>query len=208
MTTSTVNPNPAARPLFAPPPTARRLAIACAFFCAGLIAQSAGAQYVGQSGNLQQATPYQTSQRALVNHSKPYTMTANHVNRCPPGEQRSQDGRCRAVPQRPQKAAQQTPHQPRYMEKLNTTQYAANPVGGSHLHKTKPEIIDRAKVKPQPGGPIEHGSSASERQGIIFVGGHSSSRLDKAALNPQPIPPGRSLRKTPQPGAPIEGSGH
>lgn len=40
--------------------------------------------------------------------------------------------------------------------------------------------------------------------GIIFVGGHSMPARDKAALNPQPIPPGHSLRRIPDPGSPIE----
>jgi hypothetical protein len=39
--------------------------------------------------------------------------------------------------------------------------------------------------------------ATQEKHGIIFVGG-------KAALNPQPIPPGRSTKVPPHPGTPIE----
>jgi len=74
----------------------------------------------------------------------------------------------------------------------------------SRPHTFAPKMIDRSKVKPQPGVPIEHRSGASERHGIIFVGGHSSSNLDKAALNPQPIPPGHTVKKLPHHGAPVE----
>ncbi|MEP6899313.1 MAG: hypothetical protein ABI870_12350, partial [Rhodanobacter sp.] len=72
----------------------------------------------------------------------------------------------------------------------------------AELHKQ----ADWHKLKPQPGAPIEHASSASQKHGIIFVGGkkaiHSQPvARDHAALNPQPIPPGHSLRKMPHPGA-------
>lgn len=71
-----------------------------------------------------------------------------------------------------------------------------------------PEMIDKSKVKPQPGAPIEQHASASDPRRVIFVGGKSAinSRKappGKAALNPQPIPPGHAVHK-PRPGAPIE----
>ncbi|MEO6967334.1 MAG: hypothetical protein ABI132_02605 [Rhodanobacteraceae bacterium] len=66
------------------------------------------------------------------------------------------------------------------------------------------KIVDPNKVASVTGPGPRH--DAGGTHGIILVGGHSQSRIDhdKAALNPQPIPPGHALRRIPDPGSPIE----
>lgn len=210
MTTQILNRNVATSRVFAPSHVVRGLAIACALFCAGLISQGAGAQqYVAKHGNVQHAAPYQTTQHALIAHSNVSpNATVDRTVACPPGAQRYQ-GRCVPVPHRPQRA--EPPHY--YTEKSNSTRYGATPVGRSHLHKAKPEIIDRARVKPQPGSPIEHHSNASNTHATIFVGGKNAINSqpvppghspNKASINSQPVPPGHAVHRSPQPGEPVE----
>lgn len=146
---------------------------------------------------------------------------------CPPGYAPKAPGVCVPTP----------PH--RYHPGHTLTAHSNVPSSVPLTHTTHKSIqinkeVDWHKVKPQPGVPIEHHSSASEKHGIIFVGGHSRYVDDtrainsqpvppgheKQALNPQPIPPGHSalntqpippghsLRRLPHPGVPLEKNGH
>lgn len=134
-------------------------------------------------------------------------LAQNAFATCPPGQQLYQ-GRCVPVKHMPQQA----PHETRFTEKLNTTPYGARPTGKYTYHPIAPKIIDRTKVKPQPGAPIEHHSSTSQQHGIIFVGGKNTINSQPvppghSELNPQPIPPGHTLHKIPHSGTPIENNG-
>jgi hypothetical protein len=67
-------------------------------------------------------------------------------------------------------------------------------------------VAERGRLAPQTGpGPRRAGTGT---HGIIFVGGHTGIDHSSHALNPQPIPPGHSLRHLPPPGSPVEASGH
>jgi hypothetical protein len=85
----------------------------------------------------------------------------------------------------------------------------ATPLGSSKPSPTQAKIADWHKTGPAIGpGPIEHQGSANPH-GIIFVGGKTSSkaattRYGKAALNPQPIPPGHGASTLPH--APVKKS--
>ena len=96
---------------------------------------------------------------------------------CPPGY-RAKAGHCIPGPAHA--------HHP-YVAKSNVhVPSAASPLHAKP-HALAPKAVDRSKVKPQPGAPIERHADASNTHGIIFVGGKN-----KAALNPQPIPPGHA----------------
>lgn len=102
------------------------------------------------------------------------------------------------------------PHRP-YTAHSNSPS-SVTAVHAGHKRGGITEEVDRRKVKPQPGAPIEH-SSISEKRGIIFVGGKKASGAPAtasghAALNPQPIPPGHATFDSPHPRVPIERAGH
>lgn len=105
---------------------------------------------------------------------------------CPPGY-RFKAGHCIPGPAQP--------HHPWTQSGV----HAPSAVSATHAkpHVLAPKMIDKSKVPPQPGVPIEHHASASNTHGIIFVGG-------KQALNPQPIPPGHAMKIRRHPGAPVE----
>ena len=72
-------------------------------------------------------------------------------------------------------------------------------VGKPRTPPVEKKMADPLKQPSPPNpGPL-HASASSET--AIDHGG-------KQALNPQPIPPGHSLKPTPHPGAPIEVKGH
>ncbi|MEO6967332.1 MAG: hypothetical protein ABI132_02595 [Rhodanobacteraceae bacterium] len=173
MKTSTINRNAVTSRIFVAPHPARRLAIACAVLGAALVAQGAGAQYVKKYGNVQQAQPI-------------------HLAACPPGHGRNQYGQCVPLQRQPAK-----PPQP-YEAKTFAHSSDSYTHVGKH-HSPTPIYKARAQGFQGPAGPgPRHATGSSESKsgshGIIFVGGHSSSRLDKAALNPQPIPPGHVFK--------------
>lgn len=102
---------------------------------------------------------------------------------CPPGY-RDKTGHCIPGPAHP--------HRP-YVAKSNVhVPVAVSPLHAKP-HAFAPKAIDASKVKPQPGVPIERHADASSAHGIIFVGGKN-----KAALNPQPIPPGHAKPVVPR----------
>lgn len=110
---------------------------------------------------------------------------------CPPGY-RSRAGHCIPGPAQP--------HHPWMKSGVHVP--SAVPATHAETHTPAPKMIDRSKLKPQPGAPVELRASAANTRAIIFVGG-------KQALNPQPIPPGHAVHKLPQPGTPIQSpSGH
>lgn len=87
------------------------------------------------------------------------------------------------------------------------------PIHGRHSPAEVHETVDRARLGPRPGTPVEHRSTAAQTHGIIFVGGKSAINSqpvppghspDQRAINSQPVPPGYAARPSPQPGAPIE----
>ena len=87
------------------------------------------------------------------------------------------------------------------------------PLSGRHRSAEKNEQVDRARTRPQPGGPVEHRSNAAQTHGIIFVGGKSAINSqpvppghspDTRSINSQPVPPGRAVHKRPLPGDPVE----
>ncbi|MFT3792561.1 MAG: hypothetical protein QM741_16190 [Rudaea sp.] len=134
-------------------------------------------------------------------------LAASVTHACPPGTMPDPKydpsiPAARAHPQRCVPAPK--PSVARYNGPINPNiEHAAQP------HSQTPMQQDRSKLKPQPGLPIEHASSASNTHGIIFVGGKNAINSQpvppgRAALNPQPIPPGRTLSPTPHPGSPIE----
>lgn len=122
---------------------------------------------------------------------------------CPPGY-RAKAGHCIPGPTQP--------HRPW----MKSSVHVPSAVSATHTkpHTPTPKMIDKSKMSPQPGAPIEHHASASNTHGIIFVGGKNAINSQpvppgKSSLNPQPIPPGRTLRAIPHPGAPIEkAAGH
>ena len=83
---------------------------------------------------------------------------------------------------------------------------AVTPVHATTTHHATPKTAYAAHSTHH-AGPAPAASSygydlraqheAKSTHGIIFVGG-------KQALNPQPIPPGHSVHKPPQPGAPVQ----
>jgi hypothetical protein len=90
---------------------------------------------------------------------------------CPPGY-RPKGNQCMPGPV--------TPHAP-------LTEHSNVPSSMPVTHLAQPpstitKQVDRSKVKPQPGGPVE--------------------------LNPQPIPPGHAIALPPRPGTPLERTGH
>ncbi|MES2402912.1 MAG: hypothetical protein V4567_01085 [Pseudomonadota bacterium] len=118
---------------------------------------------------------------------------------CPPGY-RSKAGHCIPGPAQP--------HRP-YVAKSNVHVPAGVSPWHTQPHTLVPKAIDRSKLKPQPGAPIEQHAGTSDQRGIIFVGGKNAINSQpvppgKAALNPQPIPPGHILHPIPRPGAPVE----
>jgi hypothetical protein len=118
---------------------------------------------------------------------------------CPPGY-RSKAGHC--VPSQAQS------HHPFVMKSNEHPPIAVSPMHAKP-HTFAPKMIDKSKVKPQPGVPIEQHASASSTHGIIFVGGKQALNPQpippgKNTLNPQPIPPGHAVHKPPQPGAPVQ----
>lgn len=122
---------------------------------------------------------------------------------CPPGY-RSKARHC--IPEPAQS------HRPLVMKSIAPAPTAVSPISAKP-HVLAPKAIDRSKVKPKPGAPIERHASASNARGIIFVGGKQSLNPQpippgNAALNPQPIPPGHSTRKPPHPGTPVEKKRH
>ena len=186
MKTSTTNRH-SATSHFAASRTVRGLAIACALFGAGIVTQDASAQYVKKYGDVQQAQPI-------------------HLAACPPGHGRNQYGQC--VPlQRPPRAQQQPPlhhYQAKSLDHSSASYGLAN-----KAHSPTPIYKARAQGFQGPVGPgPRHATGSSESKsgshGIIFVGGHPARARDKAALNPQPIPPGHALRRIPDPGSPIQ----
>ena len=87
------------------------------------------------------------------------------------------------------------------------------PTSVRHIRAEMHEPVDRARLGPQPGAPVEHRSNAAQTHGIIFVGGKSAINSqpvppghspDKRTINSQPVPPGRAVHQLPRPGAPIE----
>lgn len=209
MKTSTIHRNSATTPIFAAPQSSRRLVIACALFSVALVAHSAGAQYVAKHNDVLKGPAPRATHHALVAPSNVSSdMTLNPEVVCPPGEQRYQ-GKCVPVPHRAERASQ-----PQHdTKKWNTTRSGAIPAGGSNVHKPIPKTIDRVKIKPQLGAPVEHHSSASETHGIIFVGGKNAINSqpvppghapDTRSINSQPVPPGHAVHKSPQPGDPVE----
>ena len=90
---------------------------------------------------------------------------------CPPGY-RPKAGQCMPGPV--------TPHGP-YTEHSNVP--SSMPVThAAHRRVRSQRQVDRSKVKPQPGAPVE--------------------------LNPQPIPPGHAVALPPHPGMPLKQTGH
>ncbi len=219
MTTSTKNNLDRASLLRA----ARVTALVCTLFGVVLVAPSAGAQYVVKHADVHQASQYKSTSHALMSPgNRASSAIAGQANPCPPQEQRYQ-GRCAPVRSTPQQARPQ----PRYTGTLKTTHNGATPEGKPHVLKPTPEVMDRAKVRPQPGAPIEYASSVSgqhgvmghtgsraasnaDSHGIIFVGGHAQPLQPgvKQSLNPQPIPPGHVARHPAPTGTPINPSGH
>ncbi len=104
------------------------------------------------------------------------------IANCPPGY-RSKAGHCVPGPAQP--------HHPW----VKSSVHVPSAVSAVHAkpHAPPPEMIDRSKARPQPGAPIEHRANAANTHGIIFVGGKN-----KAALNPQPIPPGHAKPVVPK----------
>jgi len=75
------------------------------------------------------------------------------------------------------------------------------------------KIVDQRRVRPAPGGPIEHHAGGAATHAIIFVGGRNAINSqpvppghapDTSSINSQPVPPGRPLKRVPNPGAPVE----
>ena len=137
-------------------------------------------------------------------------LAASAAHACPPGTMpdpnyNPSSPAARAHPQRCVPAPK--PPTAKYTGTANPNiEHAAQP------HSQTPMQQDRSKLKPQPGAPVEHASSAADTHGIIFVGGKNAINSQpvppgKAALNPQPIPPGRALHHAPPPGTPTEKTG-
>ncbi len=120
---------------------------------------------------------------------------------CPPGY-RPKGPMCMPGPVKPQ---------PPYTAHSVVTP-SVSAVHAGHQPGEITEAVDPRKIKPQPGAPIEHSSTASEKRGIIFVGGKKATvapatSSGHAALNTQPIPPGHAISVSPHPGAPLEKAG-
>jgi hypothetical protein len=85
---------------------------------------------------------------------------------------------------------------------------SAPPGPGSARQKRVPpspvqEMVDPHLVPPHVGpGPMTTPRGAASQRSIIFVGGRTLTN-DKAALNPQPIPPGRIMHPLPHSIAPL-----
>ncbi|MEO6967333.1 MAG: hypothetical protein ABI132_02600 [Rhodanobacteraceae bacterium] len=125
---------------------------------------------------------------------------------CPPGYSFQPGSGC--VPTRAPRPQQRPPlhrYEAKSLDNSSVSYGLANkPHSPTPIYKARQQGF-QGPIGPGPRRASDQASGGTH--GIIFVGGHSASRLDKAALNPQPIPPGHALHKPP-PGAPIEKTRH
>jgi hypothetical protein len=92
----------------------------------------------------------------------------------------------------PQRQGPAHPHRP------VSGQYVGPKPGDSQSVRKPPPTFIAAKkqthvpVSPGPTRTSANPTGAPNKRGIIFVGGHAPSSASKAALTPQPIPPGHA----------------
>lgn len=134
----------------------------------------------------------------------------------------AQDAAAKCNPQVPRSCAQpeqSKPYQAKTLDQSAVSYADKKPHSPPPIYEGRPQGF-HGPVGPGPRHATGSSESKSGSHGIIFVGGHSVQARDKAALNPQPIPPGHSalnpqpippghsLRKPLPPSAPIEKIGH
>jgi hypothetical protein len=152
---------------------------------------------------------------------------------CPPGY-RAKAGHCIPGPVQTHHpvAIKSTVHAPTAVSPIHANKphsyahaYSVTSVHTTATHPAEPKTID-ASHSTHHAGPASAGSSykydlraqheaKTDTHGIIFVGGKQQALNPqpippgKTALNPQPIPPGHAIKKLPPPGAPVENAaGH